>query len=151
MQKTIWISLAFIALASCAGNRKNTGNASSKEDQVSKQQATSLDGHKWLLSKLHKDGTVMGVVNKKAFIRFDQVKGSAGGNGSCNSFGSTLSVTGNTISITQVFSTKMYCEGVQGTENSFLDLLAKANRYEIKGNNLSLYRDKEILLELVKE
>jgi heat shock protein HslJ len=151
MQKAIWISLAFVVLASCAGSRKNTGNSSSKEEEAIKQQATSLDGQKWMLAKLHKDGTVQGVVNKKPFIRFDQVKGSAGGNGSCNSFGSTLTVSGSSISISQIFSTKMYCEGVQGTENSFLDLLGKVNRYEIKGDQLSLYRDKEVLLEFVKE
>lgn len=147
MQKAIWVSLAFVVLTSCAGSRKNAGDVSSKDQQP----AVSLDGHKWMLAKLYKDGTVMAVVNKKAFIRFDQVKGSAGGNGSCNSFGSTLSVTGNQLSITQLFSTKMYCEEVQGTENGFFDLLGKANRYDIKGDNLLLYHDKDVLLEFEKE
>lgn len=150
MQKAIWVSLAFIILVSCAGSKKNISAASSREEKATQQPAL-LDGHKWLLTKLHKDRIVMGVVNKKAFIRFDRAKGSAGGNGSCNSFGSTLSVQGSTISITQIFSTKMYCEGVQDIENSFLDLLGKVNRYEIQAETLLLYRDKEVLVELAKE
>jgi heat shock protein HslJ len=72
-----------------------------------------------------------------------------GGNGSCNSFGSTASVNGNEVSFKNIFSTKMYCEQVQQIENIFLGSLGKVTRYEIKDNSLFLYGDKNLLLEFV--
>jgi heat shock protein HslJ len=106
----------------------------------------SLYGVRWSLKKIH---TVSGIeeVQTKAFIRFDEAKQSAGGNGSCNSFGSTATVNNNEIGFTHIFSTKMYCEGVQKTEDAFLSQLGKVNRFEIVEKRLLLYRDKDLLLE----
>jgi heat shock protein HslJ len=90
-------------------------------------------------------------VNTKAFIRFDKEKASAGGNGSCNSFGSTTIVNGNELNFKNIFSTKMYCEQVQAIENKFLGSLEKITRYEIKDKTLKLYNDKELILEFDAE
>lgn len=87
----------------------------------------------------------------KAFIKFDEGKKSAGGNGSCNSFGSTATVNNNEISFTHIFSTKMYCEDVQKTEDAFLTQLGKVNRFEIQDKKLLLYQDRIILLEFMSE
>jgi len=121
--------------------------ASSKKPQT---ETTPLYNTKWLLKKIY-TGDIIENVQTKAFIRFDKEKNSAGGNGSCNSFGSTASISGNDVSFKNVFSTKMYCEEVQKTENSFLGSLEKINRFEIKGKTLLLYHDKEILLEFLAE
>lgn len=109
-------------------------------------QHPSLYETKWILKKANnKQGTEE--VNTKAFIRFDEEKKRAGGNGSCNTFGGALIVFNDAISISHLFSTKMYCEGVQKTEDHFFRQLEKVNRFEIKGNILILYHDKEVLLE----
>lgn len=110
----------------------------------------SLYDTKWSLKKIHTETGVEEVATK-AFIKFNQAKNSAGGNGSCNSFGSTAVVSGSAISIKDIFSTKMYCEGVQQTEDAFFRQLAKVNRFEVKGKALILYQDKEVLLELESE
>ena len=107
---------------------------------------TPLYTTKWSLKKIHSNGNEE-IVNTKAFIRFDKEKGSAGGNGSCNSFGSSPAINGNEVSFKNVFSTKMYCEQVQQIENKFLGSLEKVTRYEIKDKSLFLYKDKELLLE----
>ena len=107
---------------------------------------TPLYTTKWSLKKIHSNGNEE-IVNTKAFIRFDKEKGSAGGNGSCNSFGSSLTINGNNVSFKNTFSTKMYCEQVQQVENQFLGCLEKVTRYEIKDKSLFLYKDKELLLE----
>ena len=116
---------------------------SSKETMLS---STPLYNTKWSLKKIH-DNSNEEMVNTKAFIRFDKEKGSAGGNGSCNSFGSSSTINGNEVSFKNVFSTKMYCEQVQQIENKFLGNLEKVTRYEIKDKSLLLYKDKELLLE----
>lgn len=110
----------------------------------------SLYDTKWLLKKIYTE-TVVEEVQTKAFIKFDAAKKSAGGNGSCNSFGSSFTISRNTISFKNIFSTKMYCEGVQQIEDAFFKLLEKVNRFEMKDKELILYRDKDVLLDFVSE
>lgn len=110
----------------------------------------SLYDRKWSLKKMH---TASGKeeVTTAAFITFHKEKNSAGGNGSCNSFGSTVAIAGNTIRFSQLFSTKMYCEGVQLTEDLYFTLLEQANRFSVTDKKLELYKDKTVLLEFVSE
>ena len=112
--------------------------------------STPLYDTKWSLKKIYDNGKEE-AVSTKAFIRFDKEKGSAGGNGSCNSFGSTASVNRDEVSFKNIFSTKMYCEQVQQIENNYLRQLKNANRFEIKDKALILYQDKEKLLEFTAE
>ncbi|HNR18106.1 MAG TPA: META domain-containing protein [Chitinophagaceae bacterium] len=113
-------------------------------------QHQSLYENKWSLKKIYtKRGTEE--VNTKAFIKFNQQRQSAGGNGSCNTFGSSLIVNGDKISFKDIFSTKMYCEGLQQTEDKFFQQLNKINRFEIKDQTLLLLRDDEVLLEFQSE
>src|SRR6188474_2603571 len=73
---------------------------------------TPLFDTKWSLKKIY-EGNNEQAVSTKAFIRFDKEKGSAGGNGSCNSFGGSFSINNDEVSFKNIFSTKMYCEQVQ--------------------------------------
>ncbi len=114
------------------------------------KQAVPLYDTKWSLKKIYtQQGTEQ--VNTKAFIKFNAANLSAGGNGSCNSFGGALYVSKDSISITNIFSTKMYCDGVQQTEDSFFNQLEKATRYKIKEKMLLLYNGNTLLLEFVSE
>jgi len=113
-------------------------------------QLSSLYDTKWKLKKIHIADSVETVTNK-AFIKFNQEKKSAGGNGRCNTFGSSITVLGNTVSFKNIFSTKMYCEGIQQTEDAFFKQLEKVNRFVIKEKALLLYKDKGLLLELESE
>ena len=62
------------------------------------------------------------------------------GNGSCNSFGGSVTINDNSLKIGNLFSTKMYCEAVQTIETDFFAAMAKVTRYEIKGNSLLMYQ-----------
>lgn len=74
--------------------------------------------------------------------------GSAGGNTGCNVFGGTYNVTGGKIGISEIISTMRACieDDRMDTERKFLDGLRKASRFEIKGEELSLYEDSTLLL-----
>ena len=135
MKQLYFTSIAIILLA-----------ASCKSVKETMEQPMPLYNTKWSLKKIYTDDKEE-TVNTKAFIRFDKEKGSAGGNGSCNSFGSTATISGNELSFKNVFSTKMYCEQVQQIESKFLGGLEKITRYEIKSKSLFLYSDKNLLLE----
>lgn len=109
-----------------------------------------LYDRKWMLKNIY-DSLGSREVNTSAFIRFDKIKQSAGGNGSCNSFGSNATVSHGKVSFKGLFSTKMYCEGVQDIENSFFRNLEKVNRFEIKNDSLYLYDGKKLLLNFAGE
>lgn len=120
---------------------------------MKKEKTTSMTpiyDTKWSLKKIHTDAG-MEEVNTKAFIKFNPEKKSAGGNGSCNTFGSSFTINGNTLSFKNVFSTKMYCEGVQQIEDAFLKQLEKVNRFDVKDKNLVFYQDETVLLEFESE
>ena len=138
MKLTFLFCITAILFASCASSKKT------------QTETMPLYDTKWLLKKIYTGDNIENV-QTKAFIKFDKEKSSAGGNGSCNSFGSTASISGSDISFKNLFSTKMYCEEVQKTENSFFGSLEKVNRFDIKGKTLLLYHDKEILLEFLAE
>ncbi|TMI64969.1 MAG: META domain-containing protein [Bacteroidetes bacterium] len=138
MKLTFLFCIAAILFASCTSSKKTQA------------ETMPLYNTKWLLKKIYTGDNIENV-QTKAFIKFDKEKSSAGGNGSCNNFGSTASVSGSDINFKNVFSTKMYCEEVQKTENSFLGSLEKVNRFEVKGKTLLLYHDKEILVEFLAE
>ena len=121
-------------------------SSSCKSAKETMKSVTPLYNTKWSLKKIISNGNEE-IVTTEAFIRFDKEKGSAGGNGSCNSFGSTATINGNEVSFKNIFSTKMYCEQVQQIENKFLGSLEKVTRYEIKSRSLFLYSDKDLLLE----
>ncbi|HEU5167818.1 MAG TPA: META domain-containing protein [Chitinophagaceae bacterium] len=125
-----------------------TFTSSCNSSKETMQSYAPLYNTKWSLKKIHDNDNEV-IVNTKAFICFDKEKGSAGGIGSCNSFGSTATINGNEVNFKNIFSTKMYCEQVQQIENKFLGSLNKITRYEIKDQSLLLYRDKEVLLEFI--
>lgn len=118
---------------------------SGSSSRVSQAPQTALYQTKWELKKIE-SGKGMEDVHTRAFIRFDKEKGSAGGNGSCNNFGSNVSLDGSAIRFSNIFSTKMFCEGVQATEDRFFRLLEQADHYEVKGKSLELKKDNKVLL-----
>ncbi len=115
-----------------------------------KKQSNTLYDVKWSLKKIYSAAGAQ-EVSTKAFIKFNKEKNSAGGNGSCNSFGSNFSVDDKKINFSNVFSTKMYCEAVQGTENSFFRQLEKVTTYKIRNKSLLMYHDKSLVLEFAME
>ena len=139
MKKLSTLVITGLLFLSACSSSKNVAGSS-----------TALYETKWLLKKIH-TGSTTEDVNTKAFIRFDQTKGSAGGNGSCNSFGSNAAINGNDVKFSNVFSTKMYCEAVQQVENKFLGGLEKVTRYKIEGKILKLYNGSDLLLEFAAE
>lgn len=115
----------------------------SPDDQPSR---VGLDDRKWVLEAIR--GVVVSKAGRTAFVAFDDNKKSAGGNSSCNVFGGSYSTNGDSLRITDVISTMRACvedERMQ-IERDFLEGLRQANRYEIFGGKLMLYRNRQLLL-----
>jgi heat shock protein HslJ len=144
MQNTFLASI-FISLLIIAFNKEKDVKIPVGPTSVTIE--SQLDTNKWFLKKIYQDSSVQEVTKRKAFIRFNEAKASAGGNGSCNSFGSTMKLDGNKISFSNIFSTKMFCAEVQSIENSFLSQLANVTRYEMRDKSLVLFNNEKKVLE----
>jgi heat shock protein HslJ len=114
-----------------------------KADDTSPLEQRKLSGIQWQLLKIEGEK----VDTNRAFIKFDEAKKSAGGNGGCNVFGASFSKNGYEIKISQTISTKMYCEETSEIENKFLQTLEKVTKYEFVGGKLHLLAGEQIVLE----
>lgn len=135
------ITLAAALILFCSSfipDKKNTGT-------------DPLYNVKWTLVKLLDNTGKETTVNPGSFIRFNAAKKSAGGNGGCNAFGSTLAVNGHTIHITEMISTKMFCDGIQNAEDAYFKALGRVDRYELKGKELFLYQGEKLVMEFKGE
>lgn len=106
----------------------------------------SLGDSKWVLEQIKNRQPFAAL--PYAFINFDEQKGSAGGDSSCNVFGGSYTAKGSSISITDVIATMRACveDNKMAVEREMLDGLRTADRYEIREGRLYLYRRAELLL-----
>lgn len=102
--------------------------------------------NKWRLKTIYGQHSAA-YIYTDAFIRFDEANKQAGGNGSCNSFGGSVTISDDQLKFGALFATKMYCEDVQQIEHDFFAALGKVTRFEIKENILLLYQGELLLLE----
>jgi heat shock protein HslJ len=127
---------------------KFKGAAKSNDEDNS---TARLENRKWVLETIK--NRRLPKVEVQPFISFDKSKMSAGGNTGCNVFGGKYSVTRETIAITDLISTMRACIENEGmnVEREFTGALRDANRFEISGSRLNLYRNRVLLLSFRAE
>jgi len=131
--KALLSLLTVVALILCACN--------SSEKQAVKAATPaapfSLVGTEWMLADLA--GTPV-IADSKASLTFLEV-GRAAGNGSCNRFTGSVTITGDALKFGPLASTRMACMdgGVSAQEDAYLKALAAANRYEYRDPELRIY------------
>lgn len=84
------------------------------------------------------------------YLTLDTKNNAVTGFGGCNTLRSGLTVHGESLSFGQVMGTKKYCEGVQPTENAFMDALRKTTGYKLSGGTLTLLNAGTELATLVQ-
>jgi heat shock protein HslJ len=144
--KTLRYSLKKGMLIITGGDGLSLKFAASTMPQGSGPAASSLESRKWMLESVARKP--VGKEGKEAFIVFDPVKGSAGGNTSCNVFGGSYTAKGAKLKITEIISTMRACieDNRMEVERGFLDGLRDADRYDIKRDKLFIYRGSRELL-----
>lgn len=114
--------------------------------------AAKLGGKKWSLESIKERRTFAPITG--AFIRFDESKGSIGGDTSCNVFGGEYSTSGrDSIAFTDMISTMRACieDGKMNVEREMMAGLRAANRYEVRDGRLFLYRGNRLELTFRQE
>ena len=84
--------------------------------QNNRNQQTKLGQNKWVLRTINGEK----VNTDRAYIKFEPSKDRFGGKGGCNGMGGDLKVKGSRIDLSQIISTKMFCEDTSELENKFL-------------------------------
>lgn len=96
----------------------------------------SLAGSEWLLEDL---GGLGVVDNIQATLTFPEA-GKVAGNGSCNRFFGSAEVSGDSIKLGPLASTRMMCpEAVMNQETKYINALQAAERFEWKAPYLLIY------------
>lgn len=104
----------------------------------------NLDGTEWVLTMIFQTPPIAGT---QPTLAFEGVQVS--GNASCNQYGGSFEVRGNSIDFGDLFQTEMYCEdpaGVMDQERTYLELLGSANGFEITNKVLTLFSGQEVVL-----
>lgn len=106
-----------------------------------------LENTSWNLVELEGKALDMPMNAKRVYI---QLKGSdeqqnLSGFAGCNSMGGSYSTPGDNAIIFEPISTRMFCEETMELENAFIKMLTSADRYQIEGRQLLLYKQDLLL------
>ena len=93
-----------------------------QRDMTDDLELNDLLGKEWILESLTWNGTQYGVEGQPPSLRFEQ-ENKITGNGGCNKLFSSFTVEGRTISMNEIGSTRMMCEGKMELEEAFIDIL----------------------------
>ena len=105
------------------------------------------DKIKWVVTELNEAPVQRTPGLKDAFLEFAVPDSKFSGNGGCNSLGGEYSVDKNHIHFTKIISTKMSCPDIN-FESTFIALLEKADKYEVRNNTMLLKQDDKVLIML---
>jgi heat shock protein HslJ len=131
----------------CGCNNKTYGNACAaqcagirtwvKGECPPDPNAVRLEGNTWQLDVFAvgpEPKTVPADVS--IYVKFEA--GKLEGNGGCNRVGGQYTLSGNMLSVSQLFSTKMYCDQSQQWETMFMQMLEKSGSYTLSGETLEI-------------
>jgi heat shock protein HslJ len=113
-----------------------------------------LVGTNWTLDSFYTADAVSSVIAGTTITAVFDKDGSVAGSAGCNHYFASYTVTGTTLSMGPVGSTKMYCTspGVMQQESTCLASLGRAKTFTITGDRLSLVDAKgTTLLSFTKE
>jgi heat shock protein HslJ len=126
------VLVAVLAACSTGGGATQAPSASAAASSSASAGPLALDGSTWLLTDyVSPDGTVFTVpaaVTPQLAFEGGNITGNAG----CNTFSRTYTVTGDTIEIGPLMSTKMACEEpMASVEAAYLGALDTVNKVAI--------------------
>lgn len=142
--KYILFILALTSLISCSPKTKSTATPVTTQQP---KKDVSLVGLKWQLSKINDDMKPQPPDGQILWLQLLLGGEQFSAYGGCNSGGGKYKIEKDKLTLSDMLTTQMFCEPNMKLEKSYFTKLQMTNRYEIKGNNLSLYFDKTLLLE----
>lgn len=140
----VFALLSLIILSSCSGKEI-------KKVEEAKILQLTLEG-KWLLEEINgvKLNEQINESFKESFINFNTEEKRVNGVGTCNNFMGSYKINGDMLEFSPIASTLMYCPNLE-VEGKIFRALEKVRTFQIKGNELFLLGEDEVLLKYKKE
>lgn len=109
-------------------------------------QRGELDSRRWKLVELNSRPTPDTI----AYIEFRSNESRFTGNAGCNRMFGSVGIRNRRIAFSKIGTTRMACPGnrVSRQEADFLYALRRATRYQVAGNDLSIYRNNRVIIRL---
>ncbi len=133
----VLLGIAFMLVISSmtiSGCSSGSDNSKSQEMNTSK---TALNDTKWMIQTLNGSRVLIPEGGKEVFITFSN-DGKAIGSSGCNTFNGKAEVSGSSMKLGPMATTRMMCQDQMDTERDFLAALNNTASYSISGNTLSL-------------
>ncbi len=136
--KYITILLTVFLLKSCG----NTKDITIMQDNKEEQSIENIKGE-YLVTKIGANDSLSHLPT----LEFDESTNRVSGFAGCNRFFGNYKIEGNSITFSQLGSTKMMCdEEANMIENKFLNILNEANQIAIEDGNVILLKNENPLL-----
>lgn len=116
-------------------------------DEISPENKSKLD-RKWILRKMKDtDSTITLIEDDGVYMDLKSYENKLTGKAPCNTFFGGLKTDNiSTFQVMAVANSRMYCENNMKFEDLFFTLLQNAERFELVGDVLSLYKGNRLLL-----
>jgi putative lipoprotein len=111
-----------------------------------------LSTGEWRLLEINGIAAIPTQVDRRPTIRFSADSARATGNGGCNSYGGDATVSGSSLHVSRVISTKRACldPALNQQESRFFSALETVDRYAVSSDTLSLYHGPDAALRFVR-
>lgn len=106
---------------------------------------TSLATTEWKLVKMY--GEDFSTLSSPVTLQFSETDHKVSDFGGCNRFFGNYELTNNTLRITSLGSTKMYCQETMAVEDKYFKALQEVQSYSLKQKTLYLLAGKEVIME----
>ncbi|WNH08430.1 META domain-containing protein [Thalassobellus suaedae] len=116
-------------------------------DNSEQEKQTELLSGSYTISSIESNRNLPDNLN----ITFDQNTNKVSGFTACNRFFGTYTIEKNSISISNLATTKMYCKNVMDIEKHLLKALSNIKTFSIKNNQINLNNGDAILIEASKD
>lgn len=129
----VLLVVGFVALLSACAPQGDT-----MTDTVADLENTS-----WRLAYYGTSGDTTDVIEGTEVTLQFEGDGQAGGNGGCNSYGTTYEVSNGALSFGEIVTTLMACsgEGIMEQEDAYLAALRSAEAFEVTADQLEILYD----------
>jgi heat shock protein HslJ len=150
-KKRVFSLLQLILILVLSGNYSLAQNYKTAQSSATKNKSFSKTGdllaQRWNLIEING----LPVRNASPFIEFNSTEKRFAGNAGCNQMFGTFEVNENTIKLSGIGSTRMFCSsvGVMKMETDLVKALQQATRFEQKGNTLNLYAQNNLILKFL--
>jgi heat shock protein HslJ len=141
------VAITFVAFTACARapDDPGDGGASEAPDETSEVvpgggASSPLAGTVWRLQDIAGEAVLPDV---EATIQFED-GGRVSGRASCNQFGGSASVSGESITFEPLILTRMACQdSIMAQEDRYVEALQAAQRFTVNGDELLMYSSAE--------